>query len=63
MQFKFFKPDNGPEEFINKLVEIINGRFVFEIGCGNGDLLMALMNKGVKIIGIVIKEHQILKLV
>ena len=46
---KFFNPT---EEFVDKLIEVIGDRMVFEIGCGKGDLLKALMNKGVPIIGI-----------
>lgn len=45
----FFNPT---EEFVDKLIEVINGRFVIEIGCGRGALLDALSKKGVKIIGI-----------
>lgn len=45
----FFHPT---DEFIDKLVGVINERFVVEIGCGNGLVLEQLMKRGVKCIGI-----------
>jgi hypothetical protein len=45
----FFNPT---DEFVDKLVQVIDGRMVIEIGCGEGDLLQALMKRNVKCIGI-----------
>jgi hypothetical protein len=45
----FFNPT---EEFVEWLVKEINGRVVIEIGSGKGELLNALHEKGVKIIGL-----------
>ena len=49
MKQSFFNPT---EEFVDRLVEIINDRFVIEIGCGRGDLLASLIDKGLSCIGI-----------
>lgn len=45
----FFNPTN---EFVDKLAEIIGDRMVLEIGCGDGDLLKALLDRGVSALGI-----------
>jgi len=45
----FFNPT---DEFVDKLVEVINNRMVVEIGCGEGELMMELIQRNVKIIGI-----------
>jgi len=45
----FFNPT---DEFVDKLAEVIGDRMVIEIGSGNGDLLKALLDRGISAIGI-----------
>jgi SAM-dependent methyltransferase len=49
LQPTFFHPT---KKFVNGLAKLLKGRFVIEIGCGNGELTRALKDKGIKAVGV-----------
>lgn len=46
---RYFQPD---AQFVQWLVDYANGRLIIECGCGSGDLLIELKEKGANVLGI-----------
>lgn len=46
---RFFQPD---DELLESIVKYANGRVIFDVGFGSGDLMIELKNKGARVSGI-----------
>ena len=59
LRIRFFIPD---ETLIKSIVEYANGRVIFDVGFGSGDLMLELKKHGAKVTGVeLFKEDDVLQ--